>query len=149
MSLKIEYSLAVKAAPEVVWRVFAQVERWAGWDPGAMRSARWTSGDAWAAGAGLEIVMSKPMPFTLALNVVEAEAPRLVRLSGGGSGVDVEQQYSFPWDAASASTVLSTEQEFSGMAVTFFGDQVKKPILEGISRMFERIKAEAEGAGHP
>jgi len=43
MSLKLEHSLAVNATPEAAWRVFAHVELWSTWDPGAMRSARWTS----------------------------------------------------------------------------------------------------------
>jgi hypothetical protein len=149
MSLKLEHSLAVNATPEAAWRVFAHVELWSTWDPGALRSARWTSGEPWALGSTLEIVMIKPLPFTLVMKVSVADSPAHVQLTGEGSGVDVEQNYYLAWNAATSATEMRTIQEFSGMAVTFFGDQVKKPILDGIARIFEGAKREAESVARP
>ena len=146
MSLKLAHSLAVNATPEAAWSAFAHVDKWPTWDPGAMRSARWTSGEPWAMGSTLEIVMSKPIPFTLVMKVSVTDSPAHLQLTGEGSGVDVEQNYYFTSNSATSTTEMRTEQEFSGMAVTFFGDQVKKPILEGIARIFDGAKREAENA---
>ena len=144
MSLKIEYAVTVEADPDVIWQVFHEIERWPRWDPAALVSARWVSGEPWAQGSRFELKVTKPMPFTLTPEILEATPPVFVHVRGSGSGVTGEQFYIFKWDEGSRTTEMRTIQEFSGMPILLFGDQARGPIEQGIAHMFMEIKREAE-----
>ena len=144
MSLKIEYAITINANPDVIWEVFHEIERWPRWDPAALQSARWVSGEPWKQGSKFELKALRPMPITLTPEIVEATPPVYVHVKGSGGGVTGEQFYIFKWDPASKMTEMRTLQEFSGMAILMFGGQAKGPILEGIAHMFKQVKYEAE-----
>jgi hypothetical protein len=144
MSLKIEYAINIAATPDVIWQVFNEIERWPRWDPSALQSARWVSGEPWQQGSKFEIKTLKPMALTLTPEIVEVTAPVFVHVKGSGGGVTGEQFYIFKWDDVSRTTEMRTLQEFSGMAISFFGGQAKGPILQGIEHMFRQVKQEAE-----
>src|SRR4051812_40300728 len=119
MSLKIEYAVRINATPDVVWQVFHEIERWPRFDPEAVQSARWVSGEPWKPGSKFELKALKPMAITLTPEVVEASAPVFVHVKGSGGGVTGEQFYILKWDEATCSTEMRTLQEFSGMAIQF------------------------------
>lgn len=144
MSLKLEHSIVINATPDVVWRVFENIENWSRWDPQAIKSVRWVSGDPWTKGAKFEISLTKPMPFTLTPELIEVQPPVFVHLKGRGSGVTGEQVYVLKYDRGTDSTELRTIQEFSGMPITLFGERARQPVLDGIAHMFGRVKQEAE-----
>jgi hypothetical protein len=144
MSLKLEYALNITANPDVIWQVFHEIERWPRWDPKSIESVRWVSGEPWQQGSKFELKALRPMPITLMPEIVEATPPVYVHVKGSGGGVTGEQFYIFKWDEKTRTTEMRTLQEFSGMAITFFGGQAKGPILEGIEHMFHQIKREAE-----
>ncbi len=144
MSLKVEHAISINATPDIIWKVFEQVEQWPRWDPQAVQSARWLSGEPWAKGSKIELKLTKPMPMTLVPELVEVSAPVFVHLKGNSTGVTADQYYIFKWDAQTNTTELRTLQEFSGMPIAMFGDQARGPILRGIEHMFQRVKSEAE-----
>jgi hypothetical protein len=144
MSLKLEYALSINATPDVIWQVFNEIERWPRWDPEALQSARWVEGEPWQQGSKFELKTLKPMALTLTPEIVEVTPPVFVHVKGSGSGVTGEQFYIFKWDDDLRATEMRTLQEFSGMAISFFGGQAKKPILQGIEHMFQKVKQEAE-----
>ena len=144
MSLKIEYALSINATPDVIWEVFHEIERWPRWDPAALQSARWIKGEPWVKGSQFELKALKPMPLTLTPEIMDVATPVYVHVKGSGGGVTGEQFYIFKWDAETRTTEMRTLQEFSGMAISFFGGQAKGPILQGIEHMFKQVKQEAE-----
>ncbi len=144
MSLKLEHAVTINATPDVIWQVFHEIERWPRWDPEAIKSVKWVSGEPWTKGAKFEMKVSKPMPFTLMPEIVEVQAPVFVHVKGNGGGVTGEQFYIFKWDPETRTTEMRTLQEFSGMAISFFGGQAKGPVEEGIAHMFHQVKREAE-----
>jgi hypothetical protein len=142
MSVKIEYSSIAQCRLEHVWQAFEQIELWPRWDPQAIREVRWVSGEPWTKGAKFSIEMLRPLPFQRTLEVMEVETPNYVHLRGG-SGVTVEQFYSFKWKPDEQSTELHTRQEFSGGPFKFLGDAIKPTIEDGIRRLFAGVCAEA------
>lgn len=148
MSLKLEYATSVNATPDVIWSVFQQIEDWPRWDPSALQSARWISGEPWTTGATFELRLTKPMPLTLTPTLVEVDPPVFVHIKGSSSGVTAEQFFIFKWDPATNTTEMRTLQEFSGMPITLFGAKAKRPLEEGIAHMFSRVRQEAEERAH-
>lgn len=144
MSIKIEFALNINATPDDIWKVFHEIERWPRWDPKSLESVRWISGEPWQTGSKFEMKVTRPMPMTLRPEIIEVQAPVFVHVRGSSNGVTGEQFYIFKWDDATRTTEMRTLQEFSGMAVMFFGDKAKGPIEEGIAHMFHEVKREAE-----
>jgi hypothetical protein len=143
MSLKLEYAALAKCAPEHVWSVFQEIERWPRWDPSAIESVRWVSGTPWAKGSRFEIKITKPLPYTITPEILEAEPPIFLHWRGRGSGITGEQFFIFK-QLAEDETELRTLQEFSGAPIKLLGSHVRQPILDGIRHMFGRIAEEAE-----
>ena len=82
MSLQIEFALNINATPDVIWQVFNEIERWPRWDPAALQSARWVSGEPWKQGSKFELKTLKPMALTLTPEIVEVTAPVFVDVKG-------------------------------------------------------------------
>jgi uncharacterized damage-inducible protein DinB len=144
MSLSIEYAAVAKCTPEHVWKVFENIELWSRWDPDAIREVHWVSGEPWTKGAKFSIEMSKPMPFKLTPEILDATPPFYVHFRGQGSGVTGEQHYIFRWLPEQQATELRTLQEFSGAPIMFFGDKIKTSLEKGIAHLFSRVIEEAE-----
>lgn len=144
MSLKLEHAININATPDIIWKVFEQIEQWPRWDPQAIQSVRWLSGMPWTQGSKFEIKLTKPMPITLVPELIEVSPPVFVHFKGNSTGVAADQFYIFRWDPQTNTTELRTLQEFSGMPIEMFGQKARGPILQGIAHLFGRIKQEAE-----
>lgn len=144
MSLKLEHAVQIGAAPDVIWKVFQHIEQWPEWDPQAIQSVRWISGEPWVKGSKFEIKLSKPFPITLVPELKQVDPPVFVHVKGNSHGVTAEMFYIFKWDPQTNITELRTLQQYSGAPVMMFGEKARQPLLTGIEHILGRIKREAE-----
>jgi hypothetical protein len=143
MSIQIEYATVAHCGAQHIWTVFREIERWPRWDPQAIRSVRWVSGDPWTKGARFEIALLKPFTYTLTPEIHEIDPPVYLHWRGKGGGVTGEQFFIFRAIGNNA-TEMRTLQEYTGAVVSLGGKRLEKPILAGVEHMFRMLKAEAE-----
>lgn len=143
MSFSIDYSTIARCRPEDVWLVIQDIRRWPQFDPGAIESVSWVSGEPWKKGSRFEIKIRKPISFTLTPEIVEAEKPILIHWKGKGSGVSGEQWFIFRI-LPDGNTELRTLQEYSGAPLLLLGSSGKSAIEQGVRKVLDRIKKEAE-----
>ncbi|HWR35966.1 MAG TPA: SRPBCC family protein [Clostridia bacterium] len=143
MSLKFEYAAVAHCQPDHIWKVFQDIERWPRWDPQAIQSVKWVSGEPWKPGSRFEIKITKPVGYTITPELLEVEPPIYLHWRGKGSGITGEQFFIFK-PLPDGATEMRTLQEFSGAPLVLIGNRVRQPILDGIKLMFERIRSEAE-----
>lgn len=143
MSLKIEYATVANCGPQYIWQVFQQIERWPRWDPDAIKSVRWLTGEPWSKGSRFEISLSKPLAYTLTPEILDVDPPVYLHWRGKGSGVTGEQFFIFR-PLSEGGTEMRTLQEYSGAPVLLMAKRIRQPILDGVQHMFGMIKEEAE-----
>jgi hypothetical protein len=143
MSLKLEYAGIARCQSQYVWRVFQEIEQWPRWDPAAIRSARWVSGNPWTKGSRFEISVIRPMPYIITPEILEIEPPIYLHWRGKGSGVTGEQFFIFK-PLPDGTTEMRTLQEYSGVPIPFFGNKIRQAILDGNAHLFRIIAEEAE-----
>lgn len=143
MSIQIDYSTIAHCHPDHIWLALQDIRRWAQFDPEAIESVRWISGEPWTKGARFEIKLRKPIPYTLTPEILEAEKPYLIHWRGKGSGVTGEQWFIFKL-LPDGNTEMRTLQEYSGAPLLLVGEKGKKALEQGVRHVFDHIKREAE-----
>ncbi len=143
MGIQIDYSIVAHCHPEHIWLAIQDIRRWSQFDPEAIESVHWISGDPWTKGARFEIKLRKPIHYTLRPEIVEAEKPILIHWRGKGSGITGEQWFIFKI-LPSGDTEMRTLQHYSGAPLLLLGDKGKNAIEQGVRHVFEHIKREAE-----
>lgn len=143
MSLSIDYSTVAHCRPEDVWLTVSDLRRWPQFNPDAIVSADWISGEPWKKGSRFEIKLRKPLAFTLTPEIVEAEEPILIHWKGRGGGVSGEQWFIFRV-LPDGNTELRTLQEYTGAPLLLLGNRGKSTIEDGVHHVLDRIKKEAE-----
>ncbi len=143
MGISIDYSTVAHCHPEHIWLALQDIRRWPQFDPEAIQSVHWVSGEPWTPGARFEIKLRKPLPYTLTPEIIEAEKPILIHWKGKGSGITGEQWFVFRM-LPSGDTEMRTLQQYSGAPLVLLGPNGKRSIEEGVRHVFEHIKREAE-----
>ena len=143
MAIEIDYSTVAHCHPEHIWLSIQDIRRWALFDPEAIESVHWISGEPWTKGSRFEIKLRKPLRYTLTPEVIEAEKPILIHWRGKGTGITGEQWFIFRL-LPSGETEMRTLQHYSGAPLLLLGDKVKDVIEQGVRHVFDRIKHEAE-----
>lgn len=143
MGIQIDYSTVAHCHPEHIWLAIEDIRRWPQFDPEAIESVHWVSGEPWTKGARFEIQLRKPLSYKLTPEVVEAEKPILIHWRGKGSGITGEQWFIFRM-LPSGQTEMRTLQHYSGAPLVLLGNKAKRAIEDGTHRLFAHIKREAE-----
>ena len=143
MSFSVDYSTVAHCRPEDVWLVIQDIRRWPQFDPEAIVSADWVTGEPWKKGSRFEIRLRKPIAYTVTPEVIEAEEPILIHWKGKGSGVSGEQWFIFR-SLPEGNTELRTIQEYSGAPLFLLGQRGKAAIEQGVRVLLDRVKKEAE-----
>jgi hypothetical protein len=139
----VHHAIDVKAAPEAVWRVFADLSAWPKWFP-FCKSARNLDGD-WRLGSHMEIVFhAGPVGMPVTVELQELEPPRRVRWVGGRMGMSGNHFYTFSVNSPGLTRVTSHE-EFSGLATRLIPRAVLERIDGEVHRSMERLKSLVEG----
>lgn len=143
MAISIDYSTTANCHPEHIWLVLQDIRRWPQFDPEAIESANWISGDPWTAGSRFEIKIRKPIKYSLTPEIIEAEKPILIHWRGKGGGITGEQWYIFKL-LPDGRTEMRTLQSYTGAPLMLLGDKGKSAIEHGVEHVFAHIKREAE-----
>ena len=143
MAITLDYATIANCHPDHIWLAIQDIRRWPQFDPDAIESVRWISGEPWQQGSRFEIKLRKPISYTLTPEIIEAEKPILIHWKGKGSGVTGEQWFIFKL-LPDGKTELRTLQEYSGAPLILLGSRAKSVLEQGVRHVLDRIKHEAE-----
>jgi hypothetical protein len=138
--------IEIAAAPEDVWAVLTEFERWPSWNPD-VKSVAMDGGVAvrsefrWKAGPG-----------TITSTIRRVEPPFLVAWTGKTLGI---REIHFWWlEARDGSTFVRTEESYDGAVAWLFRRPLQKTLDRALANGLRHLKAEVEGrtpqgAGEP
>ena len=142
----VRETMHVEAPPEVVWRVFSQLDRRAEWNP-VCQDVAVASRRSWELGMGFSFSV-KPWWKTLRVRatVVDSNPPRQVVWIGRGLGIF--GQHSFTFEPEDLGTFVTTTEIFGGPL------QWAMPLVAPMGRIrwtfvqwLEALKREVEQTG--
>ncbi|MEX2230189.1 MAG: SRPBCC family protein [Dehalococcoidia bacterium] len=140
--MQFEYSIDINAAPERVWGVMTDVERWPEWTA-SMSEVRLVEGDRLAVGARARVRQPKLSASTL--EVTELEPGRGFTWQAASPGVSFVGKHEIAPARAGVTVTLSVQ--FSGPLAGIAG-----LFTSGMTRRYVKMEAEglkrrSEGAG--
>lgn len=142
MPFRLEYSTVAECTPQDVWAAFCHVENWPTWSS-VLSDTRWIEGEPWIPGSRFHMQILQPVPVTFRPEVLECSPPNRVHWTGGSSGINAEQWFSFELQP-DGKTEMKTWQEFTGPATFMFGERIRRAITNIYVDLFRSLKAEAE-----
>src|SRR4029450_1647746 len=122
-------------SPEAVWKLFSKTDLWAQWTP-FIQSARWSSGEPWQLGSGLELAVTQP-PLKLKGKLVESKPPFVFRMDGGAMGLSVQHEFAF--GEQGDKTLMATRMTLTGPATMFINEAIKDRAVKGFAQWFDRL----------
>jgi len=141
-TVQFEYSIDINAAPERVWDVMTDVERWPEWTA-SMSEVRLIEGDRLAVGARVRVRQPKLPASTL--EVTELEPERAFTWQAASPGVNFVGKHEIAPAGTGVTVTLSAQ--FSGPLAGIAG-----LFTSGMTRRYVKMEAEglkrrSEGAG--
>ncbi len=142
--LRIEESIHIAAAPEIVWRFLADPRSWQHWWP-AVREGETKDRKTLHDGSQLKLALHLGwVTLRFAVRVEAVTPPRSLLWAGSGAGVTV--RHAFYLDAKPNGTFVRQVEDFSGPGLLFFRlgrfdaatRRMFKENLRGLKRMAER-----------
>ena len=133
--------IEVRAEPEVVWEVLADIDGWPSWNPGVkqaelMGGLREQSVFRWKAGPG-----------TITSTLLSVDRPREIGWRGKSMGLSAVHVYKL--EPHAEGTRVHTEESFDGLFARLFKGSTRKSLQKGIDRGLAHLKAEAERRTSP
>jgi uncharacterized protein YndB with AHSA1/START domain len=140
--VQFEYSIDINAAPERVWAVMTDVERWPEWTA-SMSEVRLVEGDRLALGARVRVRQPR-LPASM-LEVTELEPGRGFTWRAASPGVNFVGKHEIASVGTGVTVTLSAQ--FSGPLAGIVG-----LFTSGMTRRYVKMEAEglkrrSEGAG--
>jgi hypothetical protein len=131
-----ESRIEIAAAPEFVWAVLTDLERWPSWNPEV--KAMSTHGPV---EEGLEFRW-KAGPGTITSTIRRFEPPRLIAWTGRTLGIEAIH---FWWlEPRDANTLVRTRESYDGLVARLFRRSLQKVLDEALENGLRRLKAEVE-----
>jgi hypothetical protein len=126
----------IRAKPESVWEIMADIERWPEWNPdvvSATLTGELTPGSTfqWKAGPG-----------TITSTLQRVERPSVLAWTGKMLGIkavhvwNIKKQDDF--------TIIKTQESWDGLLVRLFSGMMQKALDQSINQGLEYLKVEAE-----
>ena len=128
--------IEIRAKPEVVWEVLADIDSWPSWNPD-VKEAKLTDGlkvgsvFRWKAGPG-----------TITSTLEQVEPPREIGWSGRTMGIIAVHVYRL--EPHGAGTKVHSEESFDGLIARLLKASTRKTLQKGLDRGLARLKKEAE-----
>jgi uncharacterized protein YndB with AHSA1/START domain len=128
--------IEIAAAPEVVWEVLTEFERWPSWNPDvkslSMRGPVAEGSEfRWKAGPG-----------TITSTIRRVEPPRMIAWTGRTLGI---RAIHFWWlEPPEGTTFVRTEESYDGAVARLFRRSLKRALERGLEDGIRYLKAEAE-----
>ena len=140
--IRFEYQIVAKCRPENVWQVFADIDRWALWNP-VIEKAHWLSGEPWQLGSRffMQIVMPRRIKFQPTIN--EINAPNRVAWTGTAPGFKGTHWHEFTLQP-DGTTIIKTWEEFSGFLSLAVGLTMKSKLIHMYAVWLNALGSEAE-----
>ena len=126
----------VDAAPELVWDVLTEIERWPAWNPD-VRSVS-MAGDL-AEGSQFHW---KAGPGTIRSTLERVERPGLISWSGRTFGIDARHVYVL--EARNGKTFVRTEETYDGLVARLLRGRLQRTLDQALESGLRHLKAEAE-----
>ena len=128
--------IEVAAAPEVVWAVLTEIERWPSWNP-AVESVsfegRFVEGSEfrWKAGPG-----------TITSTIRDVDAPRRAAWTGRSFGIKATHVHTL--EPRNGRTLVKTQESYAGLVASVFRRPLRRMLDRTLRSELEHLKAEAE-----
>ena len=128
--------IEVAAAPEVVWAVLTEIERWPSWNP-AVKSVSFEGGldegseFRWKAGPG-----------TITSTIRDVDAPRRIAWTGTSFGIKAIHVHTL--EPRNGGTLVKTEESYDGLVVRLFPGPLQRTLDRALQGELQHLKAEAE-----
>ena len=128
--------IEIRAEPEVVWDVLADIDNWPSWNPDVkearlMGGLRESSVFVWKAGPG-----------TITSTLEKVDRPREIGWRGKTMGISAVHVYKL--EPHAEGTKVHTEESFDGLIVRLLKGPMRKSLQKGIDGGLAHLKAEAE-----
>jgi hypothetical protein len=131
--------LDIHAAPDVVWNVLTDFERWPDWNP----DIKSMSAPA-AVAAGSEFRW-KAGPATITSTIRRVEPPGLIAWTGKTPGIDAIH---FWWlEPRDGRTFVRTAESYDGVMARLFRRRLQRALDDALANGLRYLKAEAERGG--
>ena len=133
--------IEIRAEPEVVWDVLADIDRWPSWNPDVkeatlMGGLRESSVFRWKAGPG-----------RITSTLEKVDRPREIGWRGRTMGINARHVYRL--EPHAEGTRVHTEESFEGPIVRLLKGPMRKTLQKGIDGGLLHLKAEAERRSSP
>ena len=128
--------IEIRAEPEVVWDVLADIDNWPSWNPDVkearlMGGLRESSVFRWKAGPG-----------TITSTLEKVDRPREIGWRGKTMGINAVHVYKL--EPHAEGTEVHTEESFDGLVASLLKHSMRKSLQKGIEGGLRHLKAEAE-----
>jgi hypothetical protein len=128
--------IEIAAAPEHVWDVLTDFERWPSWNTD-VRSM--SMGGPVAPGS---VFRWKAGPGTITSTIERVEAPRLIAWTGKTLGIKAIHFWYL--EARNGKTVVRTEESYDGLVARVFRGSIQKVLDRALENGLQGLKAEVE-----
>ena len=144
MRIKVEHRLGVRATPEVIWGLIADIAGWEAWNPlypratGTLRIGERLT---------LDVALPGQAPRTIRPTIVDWIPNEQViwRLSGLG-GLVKSIRYIEIEQLSETGCILSNGEIFDGLLGPTFARRLRGPLKTGFAAMGEALRLRAEAA---
>ena len=126
----------IRAKPEVVWAVLADIDNWPNWNPD-IKEAKLTGGLKVGS-----VFRWKSGPGTITSTLEEVEPPREIGWSGRSMGIIAVHVHRL--EPSAEGTRVHAEESFDGLMVRVFKGAARKTLQKGIDGGLASLKKEAE-----
>ena len=126
----------VAAAPEIVWRVLTDVDRWPSWNPdvkSASLEGPLSAGTRfrWKAGPG-----------TITSTLQSVEAPHRIGWTGKTFGINAIHVHRL--EQHGGTTIVRSEESWDGLPVRLLRGLMRKALAKAVNSGLRHLKVEAE-----
>jgi hypothetical protein len=128
--------IEIAAAPEVVWEVLTEFERWPSWNPDVKSLSM-----AGPVAEGSEFRW-KAGPGTITSTIRRVEPPRVIAWTGRTLGIRAIHFWSL--EARDGTTFVRTEESYDGLVARLLRRPLRKALQRGLEDGLRYLKAEAE-----
>jgi len=138
---KSEVQLVIEAPVEHVWRMFTDIERWAGFT-GIYDSVRWITPEPWAVGSYFEANLRWPVQLSVRHVVMNVRPRHEVRWLVHAIGIVIERWTRFR--ALGDQTEVTSSAIFFGNSTQELPGEVADLLRQYTVRFYEDFKAACE-----
>src|SRR5918994_6157512 len=128
--------IEIAAAPETVWDVLTEIDRWPNWNPDIKSMSMQGS---LAEGS---VFRWKAGPVTITSTIRRVEPPRLIAWTGRTLGIKAIHFYRL--EPRAGKTFVRTEESFDGIAARLMRGSLQKTVDRALADGLRYLKAEAE-----